>query len=428
MRFALATSAGRLQLRRRLNHTLWPVLRGPAGLYRRTALRRATVAVVIGSYGKTTTTRAASRALGVAYPDGGGSNAFSSRALALFTRPRKKQILVEEVGIGARGQMAQYARMFTPDLVVVTAIGSEHGRSLGSLEDTAAEKAKMLEAIRPGGVAVMNGDDPHVRAMASQCQEKIVWYGLGAGHEVRAESICLDWPKGTRFDLVVDGRRHEVRITLIGEHGVRAALAALAIARALGRSLPEAIAGLEAMPPVPNRLQVTHLAEGIDLLDDTFKGSLETVETAIDLFSQIPAQRRILAIGEMEDFPGSQHATYRELGRRVGGQVDLVVALLSRKSFRPLAAGARTAGMSGNCLTRVGDVAEMAQQLREELKPGDVVLLKGRSTARLERVALRLTGRVVGCPLSVCRFKMIACRSCPHVEVGFAGALPPGAR
>lgn len=428
LHFRLSTPSGRRQIRRRLNYLLWPLLRGPARLYRSTFLRRSKIVTVIGSYGKTTTTRAAHRAAGMPYPEAGLSNSFSSRALALLSLGPGAKAVIEEVGIGALGQMAQYAHMFQPDVVVVTSIGSEHGRSLGTLQDTAAEKAKMLEAIRPGGIAIMNGDDPNVRAMAAYCRENISWFGVGPENDIRAEAIHLDWPNGTRFRLVAEGSSHDVSIRLIGEHGVRAALGGFAIARALGHSIEQAIAGLETMPQVANRLQVKTLKNGAHILDDCFKASLETFETAIEIVADIPARRRFLAIGAIEDFPGSQPVTYRDLGLRAGRYADRIVALLSRRSFRSFASGARTSGMSDDQLVRVTSIAEMTELLRNELLPRDVVLLKGRGSARMERVALGLQGHWVGCTLKVCGLTMVFCRDCEHLESGFRDTLPPGSQ
>jgi UDP-N-acetylmuramoyl-tripeptide--D-alanyl-D-alanine ligase len=80
---------------------------------------------------------------------------------------------VFEVAIDGPGQMAPYATMLLPDVVVVTSIGLEHHRSLGTLDRTRAEKERMLEGLRPGGVAVLNRDDP--RVMARPCRPGPVW-------------------------------------------------------------------------------------------------------------------------------------------------------------------------------------------------------------------------------------------------------------
>lgn len=408
----LMTSTGRAQYQRRLNELLWPVFRLGGELYRRTLLRRARVVVIVGTFGKTTTTVATRRATGLTYRTS-RSNSFASRALALFRRRPWDRLIVEEVGINGRGQMLQYSRMLRPDVVVMTSVGSEHNRSLGTLEETAQEKAKMFTFMRPGGLAVMNADDPHVRSMADTVRGRILWFSLVEHADVHAHRIEIDWPLGTRFWADFAGTPVEAEIRLLGRNGVRAALAALAVAREVGIPLEQAVTGLKAIAPVPNRMQIRSLPNGAHLIDDCFKSSLETAASALDDLAMVPAHRRILAIGESDNFNNQLN---RELGAYAGSRVDQIVALMSRRAFRSFSSGARNAGLANGDILRVDSVRAMTDALRNTLGEGDVVLLKGRNSDRLERVALALEGRTVTCAVSQCRLRLAACRFCEFLE------------
>jgi UDP-N-acetylmuramoyl-tripeptide--D-alanyl-D-alanine ligase len=126
--------------------------------------------------------------------------------------------------------MSLYPPILRPDVVVVTTIGSEHHRGLGTLDETAQEKARMLRDLSRSGIAVLNADDPRVHAMASLTAARVVTYGFAAGSDVRAVERSLDWPHGSRLAVEVGGETHVLRLRLIGRVAMYPALAALAVA------------------------------------------------------------------------------------------------------------------------------------------------------------------------------------------------------
>ena len=108
-----------------------------------------------------------------------------------WSRLTQHVLPVSKVGLGS----VLAAR---PDVAVITAVGSEHHRSLGTLEVTRAEKSWMVQALPAAGVAVLNGDDPNVMWMRQKTRARVVTFGFGAACDVRADDVRLDWPRGTR--------------------------------------------------------------------------------------------------------------------------------------------------------------------------------------------------------------------------------------
>lgn len=314
----LRTPAGRAQLATRFIIRLWPRIIAPASCYRRTIVRRTRVVAVVGSLGKTTTTRAVALALGITGRRPSARNEFTFVALAaLRIRPWHRHAVIE-VGIGAPGQMAMYSRMLRPDIAVVTAVASEHNRSLKSLEITRHEKADMLRGLRSDGLAVLNGDDPNVRWMGETTRARIVMFGLDTANDVRASEVAFEWPHGMTFRVHARGTSAPVRIGLIGRHYIYPALAAIAVGLEAGRTLAEAAAALEALSPVSQRLAPVRTPAGAIILRDEFKSTLESVDAALDVLSEIPARRKIVVLGDVTDCPGNQRDTYRRLGDRIG--------------------------------------------------------------------------------------------------------------
>ena len=412
----LRTPIGRQHLWRKGRNYLWPQLRLLAGAHRRTLASRARIVAVVGSYGKTTTAAAVATALGLPLPRPGG-NSFAGLALKLLRVPPWQRHAVFEVGIDGPGQMAPYAAMMRPEIAVVTTIGSEHHRSLGTLERTRQEKGRMVAGLRADGTAVLNCDDPNVMAMAAMTGARVVTYGFDAAADVRASDIRIDWPYGTRLALHVAGATYDVRLQLLGRVMVYPFLAAIAVAWVEGIPLERVIAELEAMPPRPGRLQLLPLPQGAWLVRDDFKSSLETIEAALDVLTELPG-RRIVVLGSVSEPQGNQGVIYRHLGRRLAQIATRVVVVGSM--FQRYAAGATAAGMPRGALVDARrDVRAAWKAVQAELAPGDIVLVKGRDTERLDRVALALQGRDVRCTIEFCDLVNVRCETCPKLETGW---------
>ncbi len=419
----LRTPLGRMRFAYDAYYAAWPAVYCVAWLYRRTFGRHKRVVAITGSLGKTTTTRAVFRALGGRGPEPSQFNARTALVHALVVRARGHTHAAIEVGISRAGQMAAYARMLRPDIAVVTSISGEHIRSFGTLAAIRAEKSEMVRSLPATAVAVINGDDPMVCSMQGLTRARVVTFGVGESNNVRASGIELDWPNGTRFTLHAEGEKREVRTRLLGRHMVYPVLAAVAVGLAERFSLDRIVPALETMGPTPARMEPVLLPNGAVVLRDEHKASPETVEAALDVLSDIPARRRIVVLGDLSDLPGGVGPVYRHVGERVARVASLAVfACRSRRNLRPYRSGAVRGGLPTSAIVHARDgVLGIAELLRSELGPGDVVLVKGRYDEHLGRVALALAGRDVRCDVRVCDARVILCDRCPMLERGWRG-------
>lgn len=396
----------------------WPVLLRFAILYRRTLIRNTRIVTVVGSFGKSTATLAVRAALGLDLNLIANLNARTGVARAVLRiRPWNRHGVIE-VGIALPGRMATYARITQPNITVVTSIGSEHNRSLPTLEVTRAEKSEMVKALPDSGIAVLNGDDPNVLWMKSQTRARVVTFGVNEANDVRASDINIDWPHGTRFKLHAGGDTRDLHIRLIGKQMIYPILAAIAVALAEGFSLDQVVPALEALPPTPGRLEPVQLSNGSFILRDDYKSPLETIEAALDILSEINTGRRIVVLGDIQDPPGSKSLLYRQIGERIG-RIASYAIFIGGHGCGSYTSGAKRGGLPPESAVRVGeDLLKAAELLREELKPGDVVLVKGRGVQRLDRVALSLMGRTVRCNIRYCNLT-VRCDNCLMLERGW---------
>ncbi len=395
----------------------WPILFVLASAYRRLFLRKVRFIVVVGSVGKTTAKRAIDRAIGPGAALHNKGNYGVALAMNVLRTKPTDRFSVCEVGIAGTGRMASYARMLKPDIVVATTVKSDHNRSLPTLEDTRREKVKMVQALRPGGLAVLNGDDPHVLWMATQTRARITTYGFSEENAVRALDYAAEWPGGSfRVRLPDIEQPLRLRTRLLGRHMAYPLLAATLLAHEAGIA-PETIGErLATLEPATRRLQPVTLPNGATLVCDDFKGSLESFDAAFEAFSTIQAKRRVLVLADVHEPPGQQGPMYRDLGARVAALADFVV-LIGSESLLTLRSGAVRAGMKPERVRFVGArTAPAIELLQAELRPGDGILLKGTGSRRLERITLALSGRTVRCNVSYCKIRVNGCESCPLVR------------
>ena len=407
----LWTPLGRGEIVYGLRYRAWPIFAAAARVHRRRLGSRTRFVAVVGSFGKTTTARAVRAALGVDFRRHVSANNWTFIAQRVLAVRAGDRHAVIEAGINGPGQMARYASWIRPDVTVVTSIGSEHNRSLPSLEHARDEKAAMVRALPPGGVAVLNGDDPNVLWMRDQTDARIVTYGLGPENDVVGSKPRLDWPHGMQLDVTTSGVTRTLRTPLVGDKIAYPLLAATAVALVEGRTLDDIADAFTDLEPAPMRLAKVALPNGVWLLRDEYKSALETVYTALDLLEAIPARRKIVVLGDVAEPMGSQGPIYRALGEHLARIATRVIVVGSK--HKSLTAGARRAGLSTAMFVDAEHaVAEATALLRRELQPGDVVLVKGRDTERLDRIYLALTGKDVRCDRVLCDART-RCGTCP---------------
>jgi UDP-N-acetylmuramyl pentapeptide synthase len=196
-------------------------------------------------------------------------------------------------------------------------------------------------------------------------------------------------------------------------------LAAVAVGLSEGLLLDEVIPALESLPPTPGRLEPLGLGDSTIILRDDCKATLESVESALDFLSKVPAVRRGVVLGDMPAPPGETDPLYEQLGERIAQFASFAVFLGDTPAVHGYLRGARRGELEPEQIVQVrSSILGAAKAIHQQLRPGDVVLVKGRYAQRLERVVLALVGRTVLCDLPECRWSIL-CEHCPMLERGW---------
>lgn len=250
--------------------TLRPALHLLAFLWRRVLIRTTFVAIT-GSLGKTTTKEMLAAILATrarTFRSWRNQNSGVMVPLNILQVRPWHRFAVLEVAAAAPNTMRNAARLVSPDVALILGVLRTHSTEFRDLDEHAAEKALLLDALRPGGLAVLNGDDPRVAHMAERGRGSVRLVGTSPGHSVWADQIVSRWPGRLELRVHIGGESCTVQTQLVGTHWTPAVLAALAAAHGLGIGLHEAAGALRRLEPFPARLQPVMLPGGAVVIRD----------------------------------------------------------------------------------------------------------------------------------------------------------------
>jgi len=317
------------------------------------------------------------------------------------------RFLVLEMGARGKGHIAELAGIVPPRIGVVLNIGAAHLGEFGSREGTAEAKGELVEALPPAdatvpGVAVLNADDPLVRAMAERTRARVVYFGESEQADVRAREVRLDSAGRPGFTLVAGGESAPVALRLHGEHQVSNALAAAAVAIECGLGVAATAAALsEAVGLSRWRMELTDRPDGVTVINDAYNANPDSMRAALRALAAIggrgPEARRTWAVlGEMRELGEDSLAEHDAVGRlAVRLNISTLVAVGGREAAC-MELGARNEGSWGEESVLVSDADAAIGLLREQVGPGDVVLVKASRSVGLERVAEALLAELPG--------------------------------
>ena len=340
---------------------------------------------ITGSSGKTSTKDLLGQVLGpvgaTVSPPGSFNNDIGLPLTVLSATPQTRY-LVLEMGSRGPGHIARLCGVARPDVGVVLNVGSAHLGEFGSAEVIATAKGELVEALAPGGTAVLNADDARVRGMAPRTAARVLLTGTAPDADVRATDVQLDPAARASFTLHAAGETHPVQLQVVGAHQVANALSAAGAALAAGLTPAQVAAGLSAATVQSRwRMEVTRRADGVTVVNDAYNANPESMRAALAAVLGMTGERRIAVLGAMGELGPGADDEHTRLGVDAAAAADLVVAV------GPDAEGIAAAGEES---VHVPDRAAARQLLAEVLRPGDVVLVKASRAYGLELLAADL--------------------------------------
>jgi UDP-N-acetylmuramoyl-tripeptide--D-alanyl-D-alanine ligase len=352
-----------------------------------------TLVAITGSAGKTTTKEMIATLVGSerrTFKSWGNFNNLIGCPLCIDNTPDDAEVVVSEMGMNHKGEIAQLAGLTHPDVGVYTNIGPVHIEFFGTIEKIAEAKRELLENVKPGGTIVLNADNKYVMDISRDFEGRKVTYGIDHDADFRGVNIRERGLLGTTFE--VGG--HTFELSLPGRHNLENLLAAIAAARSIGISWDGIARGVQALKPAYHRGIILD-AGGATIYDDTYNSNPYALGRALTLLDQADvAGRRIAVIGDMLELGDKELDYHREAGRAIPNSVDTVVGVGKRS--RALLEGAAEAGFESAKLHHFDDAQSAGDFLKTFIRPGDLVLIKASRGIGLDRIVNMLTGHAEG--------------------------------
>ena len=333
---------------------------------------------VTGSAGKTTTKDVIAEMLATEMKTAktvGNLNNHVGVPLSLLRIDENARVAVIEMGMNHAGEIRDLAEIAKPDIGVVTNVGYAHMEAFQSIEGIAAAKKELIDALPESGTAVLNADDPRVKAMA---RGKSIFYGLSADAHVRAEDL-EESAGGSRFRV---GETH-FTTALHGRHSVSNILAGLSVARMFGLAPERLVDAVKNLTPGKMRGErFEH--RGITVFNDCYNSNPDAVRAMLDVLRDTPARRRIAVLGEMLELGRWAEPLHRDAGSYAVGQgIDVLVGI--RGAAWSLVDAAKLAGLSAGAALFFDEPADAGRAVRAIAQPGDAILFKGSRGVHVEK-------------------------------------------
>lgn len=338
--------------------------------------------MITGSSGKTTTkdftTAVLSSGLRVTATQGNYNNNIGF-PLTILRASRADEVAIWELGMNHRGEIAPLAELGKPDIAIITNIGTAHIGNLGSRNRIAEEKGDLLAALPEHGLAILPASDDFFETLSGRTKARVMSVGIECGH-LQAKNLKMN-NVGTNFEIIFEKKSYPAFLSVPGKHMVSNALLALAAGMACGIELKQGIAALENLEASKSRLSISE-HNGIHLIDDSYNANPDSMEAALATMASFSSRgRRVAVLGRMGEMGDYAEQGYRRVGK-AATCLDILITVGLETST--MAQVARDAGVPK--VYEVLNNNEASELLLSLTKPGDLVLIKGSSIAKMGEV------------------------------------------
>ncbi|MDD4879903.1 MAG: UDP-N-acetylmuramoyl-tripeptide--D-alanyl-D-alanine ligase [Candidatus Omnitrophica bacterium] len=342
------------------------------------------VIALTGSNGKTTTKDMLALILSSKYKvlkNEGTENNFIGVPQTLLKLNEEHEIAVIELGTNHAGEIGYLADIVQPNCGMILNAGPSHLEFFGSVENVRKEKLDLIKRVGEDGSAVVNGDDPELVEAAKKMCDEVVTFGFNEDCDFTAENV-RESDCGISFAL---NDTYAVKLRMLGRHNVHNASAAIAASSLYGIGTKSAVKALEGFVLPKLRMEYEKCG-GIDFIFDCYNSNPASLESAIGTLRDMePYKRKVLVVGDMLELGEAGPELHREAGRFAAkSKIGLLVSVGTLSGY--ILEGAQEEGIGGMSLLRFADSVEAAKALKNILKQGDLVLVKGSRGMKMEEI------------------------------------------
>lgn len=355
---------------------------GDLARYYRRKFRIPAVAIT-GSAGKTTVKEMTAHILSQQFKvlkNRGTENNLVGVPKTLFNLEDSHEAMVLEMGTNQPGEIERLSSIISPQIGIVTQIGTAHLEGLKSQEGIKEEKLKIIQSLERGGLLILNGQDPFLKDATSGVHKILrIGFQKDQAELVAEQTWCHE--KGSTFH--VNGDVYET--PLIGRHNILNCLFAIAIAEAMGVEKPLIQKGIASFKAVPGRMSLKS-SEEVLFIDDSYNSNPQSFKASLETLKEFKTHgKKIILCGDMLELGEHAEKYHRELGAMIAEmRFDYVIAAGDHSRY--LIDGALEGGMNAKCAIHAKDSQEAGKLCHDIAKEGDIVLVKGSRGTKMEAV------------------------------------------
>lgn len=320
---------------------------------------------------------------------------YSAIKMIIIEQSDYPEILILEMGIDRVGDMSYLVELAPVDIGIVTNVGPVHLEYFKTIEKIAKEKSILVSKLKPNGWGILNVDSEKVAEMKNVVKGRFLTYGINREAMVSALEVNLSYQDdsimGTSFKLSHNGKVVPVLLSgILAEHLVYAALAAASVGVIMEMNLIEIAEALKQFTPPLGRMKLLDGVKKTKIIDDSYNASPEAVLAAINVLSQINVSgRKFAVLGDMLELGDYEKPGHEAVGQAVVlAGIDYLVTVGDRA--RIMADSARRVGINNENIIEFDDSVKAGEWLYGQVKPGDLILVKGSQGMRMERVSKML--------------------------------------
>ncbi|MES2314430.1 MAG: UDP-N-acetylmuramoyl-tripeptide--D-alanyl-D-alanine ligase [Patescibacteria group bacterium] len=324
-------------------------------------------------------------------------------ASLIFKKSEYPSTLILEIGADHPNDIKKVVKWLRPDITVITKVGDKpvHVEFFDSPAQVFEEKSSLVRAVKPGGSVVLFADEPKIVALGEELKTKGVFvdtFGFAENSTVKGSEYAplyemvngVRVPVGFTFALTVGSEKRLITVKkVIGQTFMYPLLAAVAVAQVRKIDLNVAIENIHTYEAPKGRMNIIAGKNGATLIDDTYNSSPDAVFAALDTLSGLQCSgKKIAVLGDMMELGQYSAEEHRAVGKKVVGIADMLVAVGPRA--KTLMEEALASGMKSNAVIWYPSSTDAGESLAGSLGAGDIVLIKGSQSPRLERVTKAL--------------------------------------
>lgn len=292
------------------------------------------------------------------------------------------EIYVQEIGGGRPGGASRHSRMVLPDVSVITNIGTAHIGNYESQEDLRDNKMGIVDGMSEDGMLFLNGDDDLLNGISTRC--RITYFALhNRNADYFAENI-REMGNSTAFDIVSKEGRFSARINVLGEYNVLNAICSFAVAKYFGMKEENIISGLKNFKTTGIRQNYIKVG-GLRFFVDCYNASLSSIDSSLSVLTKFEIKKgykRIAIIGDVTGM-GELIDQINEEIARVVSKYDIEKTILYGKNAAQI--GSLVKKDSGELIC-IEKREKLEKWMSENIKRGDIVLVKGSSKVKLDEI------------------------------------------